>query len=455
MNTYNLRDVFTPSQPAAEINYIERPSISRRFDRAIETKGKQLIIYGSSGVGKTSLLKNKIEKLNLKVLTTHCISSMTFEDILKQAFNELEVFIENQRSTYIDSEISSQGTIGGSFIPINVGLSSNTKTNNTNNFDRAIEYQITPQSLVKILGEQEIIWILEDFHKIDNQEKKHLVQVMKLFMDKSTLYPSTKIIAIGAVNTAREILQFDPEMKNRISEIEVPLMSSEELGNIILRGENLLKISILENIKEKVIVYSSGLPSVTHHLCYLMCDELKIKKTNANIKKLEIHFPTLEKAIDEYLQEYSDTFKAIFEQAIKIKRNRKFDNPIEIFRGILAHKKETFCVKDVLSKIQLLHSEYKGNNLEKYIYELTTSEKGEILRHLEDSDTYHFANPFIKAYFQCALNNDSGFKKLTTKVKIIDLKDRLDLEYQLLQKTYSDFHSPLTENPFDDEIYYS
>src|SRR5690606_321382 len=110
--------------------------------------------------------------------------------ILRQAFSDLGVFVENQRSSYSDSELSSEGRIGGSLIPISLGVTSNTKSNNANHYDRAIGYQITPQSLVKVLGEEGIIWILEDFHKIDNREKKNLVQVMKLFMDKSTLYPA-------------------------------------------------------------------------------------------------------------------------------------------------------------------------------------------------------------------------------------------------------------------------
>lgn len=36
MKNVELKDVFTPSQPAAEINYIQRPSIAKRFDIPIK-----------------------------------------------------------------------------------------------------------------------------------------------------------------------------------------------------------------------------------------------------------------------------------------------------------------------------------------------------------------------------------------------------------------------------------
>jgi hypothetical protein len=46
-------------------------------------------------------------------------------------------------------------------------------------------------------------------------------------------FRSLKIIAIGAVDTARQVIEYDPEMKNRVSEIHVPLMLKEELKEII------------------------------------------------------------------------------------------------------------------------------------------------------------------------------------------------------------------------------
>ena len=67
--------------------------------------------------------------------------------------------------------------------------------------------------------------MLEDFHKIDSSQRKKLSQFMKVFMDMADEYPALKIIAIGAVDTARLVVECDPEMRNRVSEIKVPLMT--------------------------------------------------------------------------------------------------------------------------------------------------------------------------------------------------------------------------------------
>ncbi len=54
--------------------------------------------------------------------------------------------------------------------------------------------------------------------------------------------PEVKIIAIGAVDSAREVVQSEPEMRNRVSEIAVPLMTPEELSEIVTKGAGLLRV---------------------------------------------------------------------------------------------------------------------------------------------------------------------------------------------------------------------
>ena len=59
MNTYDLNEVFTPSSPAS-LTFVERTSVNYLLVEAIRTKGKQIVIYGHSGTGKTTLLHNKL-----------------------------------------------------------------------------------------------------------------------------------------------------------------------------------------------------------------------------------------------------------------------------------------------------------------------------------------------------------------------------------------------------------
>ncbi|WP_304062951.1 hypothetical protein [Hoylesella loescheii] len=61
-----LDEIFTPST-AATINYIERHDIDRKLISEMETPGKQLIVYGHSGSGKTSSVRNMLNKKKNKI----------------------------------------------------------------------------------------------------------------------------------------------------------------------------------------------------------------------------------------------------------------------------------------------------------------------------------------------------------------------------------------------------
>ena len=73
---------------------------------------------------------------------------------------------------------------------------------------RLLPPQLTAQNLAKMIGSVHACWVLEDFHKIEEVEKVKFAQMMKVFADLSDTYPELKIIAIGAVNSAREVIKY-------------------------------------------------------------------------------------------------------------------------------------------------------------------------------------------------------------------------------------------------------
>jgi hypothetical protein len=332
------------------------------------------------------------------------------------------------------------GISAGSFVfKANIGAELNSNTNTTSK--KAISLPITPQTLVSYFGEMHAIWVIEDFHKMDAEEKTKLSQVMKIFMDQSSQYKTLKIIAVGAVNTAREVVQYDPEMKNRVAEIQVPLMTIEELEEIIKKGNKILNFSFSNEVIRRIANYSSGLASVTHQLSLLICESEEIKQTLRVDKKADDK--TLDVAIDEYINEHADSLKLIYDTATTCKHRRKFDRPEEILKAILNNKKDTSTIREISKHISKKYPDYKDNNLRKYVNELTTSERGEILRYDKDSDTYFFSTPFLKAYCFCKLDKKYEASMITTLQMLENLKttlhEKLEEEYnQFLDEFYDD-----------------
>ena len=53
---YKLHDIFTPST-VAKVNYLRRDELEKRIITSLETPGEQIILYGHSGSGKTTIIR--------------------------------------------------------------------------------------------------------------------------------------------------------------------------------------------------------------------------------------------------------------------------------------------------------------------------------------------------------------------------------------------------------------
>ena|ERR1039457_3524289 len=77
-------DVFTPRTPA-QLNFVPRESLEDQLADALRTPGTQLVVYGESGFGKSTLLQNKIRQTHSGHITTQCTAVITYDQMLLDA----------------------------------------------------------------------------------------------------------------------------------------------------------------------------------------------------------------------------------------------------------------------------------------------------------------------------------------------------------------------------------
>ena len=206
-----VTDVFTPTTPA-RLTFVERREVNDRLVDALRTPGKQLIVYGHSGCGKSTLLVNKLDQVYERHITTRCIAGMSLEQVLADAFMQMGALYEAERS----EGVIRSGTMGlaAEYSRLKGQLSLTQSASEKSVSKPIAPPSLTPQTLVKFMGIGEYCWILEDFHKVDGDEKIKLAQMMKVFMDMADEYRQLRIVAVGAVDTARQVVQYDQEMRN-------------------------------------------------------------------------------------------------------------------------------------------------------------------------------------------------------------------------------------------------
>lgn len=400
MQKYQVRDVFTPTKPA-RIAFVDREAINSKLVNALQTPGKQIIVYGNSGSGKTTLLANKLTQLYERHITTRCMKGLKFEQLILDAFDQLSPYFTSEHTTSQKKSMSVDLT--GSYLAIQSKINAIEATESSQKEVRLLPPQLTPQALGKFLGQTKCCWVLEDFHKIDVSEKAQLSQLMKVFTDLADDYPDLKIVALGAVDTARQVVDYDREMRNRVAEIQVELMTESEIENVISKGEKALNVSFDGDLKTLIARYSNGLASVCHHLCLYMCDVAGIVETCPD--RFTFSMADLEAALKLYIEEASDSIRSAFDRALKQRRRTKFDNGRLILEALSTFKERGASRVELHKKICRKEPKYPETNLKYMLPKLLTDEYGSIVRFDQTSGLYSFSDPIYRVFALAQFRN--------------------------------------------------
>lgn len=386
-------DVFTPTTQA-RVNFVPRDTVNDRLVDALRTPGKQIVVYGESGSGKSTLLQRKLEELYEDHITTRCSAASTFDSILLDAFDQLNnYYIESKNTT---ASAARKAAIATEIAGIKANFEAQNKNESSSTSRRVVQPQVTTQRLADALGEEGLCWVIEDFHKVPREEKQPLAQAFKIFSDFAYKHPAVKVVAIGATETAREVVEYDKEMRHRVAEIKVLLMTDEELKTILQNGASLLNINVT-SIQDSIVKFSAGLPSVCHHLGLNLCLSAGIDRTQ--VAPVALGEEVARAAVARYVDESSDTVKAAFDLALKRHRVRRFDNTRLILSALARGSLEGLSNNDIYKIVREQQPDYPQSNLTQYLAELTSESRGLILMQSTDG-RYRFSDPLYHAYAQ-------------------------------------------------------
>lgn len=415
-----LIDIFTPNT-IARLTYIRRKNLENSLSLNLSIPGKQIIIYGDSGSGKTTLLKKILSDNKTKSIQIHCSSDTTFNDIILDTFDSLNPYYTKEKNISLLQSISSALKSDYKILSTEIGI--NNKVSSEEKKERLLPPRLTPQKLAKFLGAIEAVLILEDFHKVSNEEKKKIADILKIFIDTANDFPKVKIVCIGAVGSANELIKLDSNLYPRIAELHVPLLLESEIKALVKRGCDILNISMSDNLVEKISYYSNRLASLTHQMCYDICCSNNILKTQYKQKRIDDRY--FQDAINSYINRNSDTLKNIYDSCVK--RSLAW----YILKTFVTKMKDSIKFEEIRSGVCQNQRAYTDEDIRKELEELSAVTIN-IIRYDKNSDKYSISTPFWGAFLKIQIATEDLNRMKKNKRKNLVLKNQDDFDADVL-----------------------
>ncbi len=315
--SYKTTDVFGVKSKLIA-SYIERESVDVRFNEAI-TDGNEVIVYGSSKQGKTSLiLKHLDENAYVKV---ECSPRTQPVDIYKSILRQLDIkFVESET---VEAGHEHGGKVSAGF-KIKVFFAgdaetsaelSNRTSNTTSTKETFVEYNLSlAQDVSELLQKQRVdkYIVIENFHYLELEVQEALAYDLRVFQDHHVIF-----IVLGIWREANRLIQFNGDLLDRVTEVPVEPWDKDDFKRVVARGSELLNVDFSE-VEEQLINDSFDSIGVVQEISKNCCIEAGVRETGSTT--VDIKPQHLDAALKKKAEEYGVRHIRNFEAFVDITR---------------------------------------------------------------------------------------------------------------------------------------
>ncbi|HEY4081651.1 MAG TPA: hypothetical protein VGM81_13245 [Burkholderiaceae bacterium] len=262
-------------------SYIERKSVDDALATAL-AESRQIIIYGSSKQGKTSLLQRHVP--DGKRVTVHCGPTTTAEDIYRSFLRQRGVEIKTERSAGTSRELGT--SISAKFtamIPffgsgtaeakgeVKAGADEGTKW-------KSIEFNLAnAQDVGELLHQVEgsgIFYVLENFHYLTDEVQRQLAFDLRTYEEMGL-----RFVILGVWRERNRLVQYNGDLQDRIAEVPVEPWEVADFQRIVDEGAKVLRVSFSSEVAAKIFQEAHGSVAVVQELLKKSCEKAGIAES--------------------------------------------------------------------------------------------------------------------------------------------------------------------------------
>jgi hypothetical protein len=277
------------------------PGIQDSLREALRERGGQVLMYGDTGVGKSSLLKYAAEDEDLSFVSVECFSDRSFEALMEEALRKLIDVREIKRT-------SSRGASGEVEASGGITHFLSLKGRFKGDVSKAKEFEVIQKSPLEALLDAmdaagHRLLVLDNFQNVTADRDRLLVaQSCELLADRANETGDKKLVMIGIADDARSLLGASASVARRVAEVGVPRMPDDEIREILERGFALLNLTADEESLEKLVFYADGFPYFTHLL------GLHVARRLSRLATSHVSVEEVEASLDRVAQQVEESF---------------------------------------------------------------------------------------------------------------------------------------------------
>jgi hypothetical protein len=269
---------------------------------ALVKPGEHLVLWGFSGVGKTSLFQHLAKDLRLTYTTIYpkpptskrSAAIALLEDALADLGYEqaLTVRTTNDETAHLD--------LGPPQLKAGIGASESQEV------IAAIQANTLDRALVKALAASNIrVLFIDGFEFVPDDERAATAATLGALMhelsDRAAIDSQmTKLVVSGVAEAADQLVPTEGPVARRVYQLRVPRMTDDELIEILERGSRLLRLGFADNASKAIVRASDGFPYYTHVFAYHAVERARKRLSGNRVE--HVTYPDWELSLDAALQ---------------------------------------------------------------------------------------------------------------------------------------------------------
>jgi Cdc6-like AAA superfamily ATPase len=403
-------EVFTPKTIVSREMFARRnepdldgnPGLQDSLRDALREQGGQVLIYGDTGVGKSSLLRYAAEDEGMDLVSVDSLSSKQYEDLLEDAVRKL-----------IDvKEIKRQRTTGGSAeVEGEAGISKivSLKGRLRGEHRRQREFEVVEKPLVDVVIEAmrasgARLLAFDNFQNITEERDRSLVaQTMEFLSDRSDETDDIKIVVIGIADDAPDLLGGSGSFRRRTSEVGVPRMPDDEIEEILRNGFRFLELEVEPTALQQLVFYADGFPFFAHLLGLHVARAARRDKSKT--VTAELIEPALARAASSVERSFEERTKRAFEAGGDVQPRRR------ILQILTDSPQREWRSADVIAEFErLFEARTDYAFLHVALAQLMSQNFGAMLKRTGPRNRYiyKFADPHMRPYLRITAFRDAA-----------------------------------------------